>query len=230
MHVTSGYVWKSASCPHMPTLLMNSEWCWMRSKVILFRISCLLLSLISILTVYLICFLTLLLFMMTVQKWERTEGSGSRTHCFQPPKEAGRFLTPVVHPLNSLFIEVLYVSNILWKFPERTGSAATYIFGFLSPPHTWSHAFYLLLQSFLSLSLASALLPADEYMNEIKTLGPAHTHTHMLLLQRVAHNRGAHKDLISSILCECLLTPLNSLLFLVWGLNSVKEFSHYDCC
>lgn len=45
---------------------------------------------------------------------------------------------------------------------ERTRSTATYIFGFVSPPHTWSHAFYLLPPSFLSLSLASALLPANE--------------------------------------------------------------------
>lgn len=35
MHVTSGYVWKSASCPHLPTLVMNYEWRRMRSKSVI---------------------------------------------------------------------------------------------------------------------------------------------------------------------------------------------------
>lgn len=36
MHVTSGYVWKSASCPHLSTLVMNYEWRRMRSKFVVF--------------------------------------------------------------------------------------------------------------------------------------------------------------------------------------------------
>lgn len=61
--------------------------------------------------------------------------------CSQDSSPTLTSIPPAFH-LNSLFIDVLYVSNMmLWKFPEHTGSAAAYIFGFLSPPHTWSHTF-----------------------------------------------------------------------------------------
>lgn len=218
MHVTSGYVWKSASCPHMPTLLMNYEWCWMRSKaIILFHISCLLLSLISIFTVYLICFLTLLLFMLTVQKWERTEASGSRTLL---PTCKGSWQGPHTSGPSSEFI--IHWSPVCFKYPLEISWAhwkRSYIYFWISLPSSLD---LTLFTSRFNLSFPSHLhqhfcLLMNIWMR-LKHWDTAHTHTHMLLLQRVAHNRG-HKDFISSISCECLLTPLNSLLFLLWGLN-----------
>lgn len=84
---------------------------------------------------------------------------------------------------------------------------STSCFHLFCPPHLHQH-FCLLMNKWMRL----------KHWN-------LHTHTHALLLQHVAHITGGFKDFMSSISRECLLAPLNSLLFLLWGLNSVTEFS-----
>lgn len=86
--------------------------------------------------------------------------------------------------LNSLVIDVLYVPNITLN--TQDGGVDGPVPGFLPPSHT----FCLSLSPLLSLSLASALLPAGEYMNEIKTLRHAHRYT-------LSHTTQGHKHFIN---------------------------------
>lgn len=84
---------------------------------------------------------------------------------------------PILSSLHSLFTYCMcYLFNVYVKYDcsPLHGWLDGYISGFLSPPRTLSHTFCLSFPCLLSLSLASALLPADEYMNEIKT--ERHTH------------------------------------------------------
>ena len=109
-------------------------------------------------------------------------------------------------PLNSLLIDVLYVPNLTVN--TQDGGVDGSVPGFLPPSHT----FCLSLSPLLSLSLASALLPADEYMNEIKTLRQAHRYT-------LSHTTQGHKHFINFHFSECehLLTFSTWRLLVLYG-------------
>lgn len=260
MHVTSGYVWTSASCPHLPTLVMNYEWRRMRSKFVVFSFMSPACFSPSIFTIYLISvhltFTRVEFLRCSFSAWQYKSENGARD---QGAEHAAARVSDLqsyawqwtyllfvpkisLHSLNFSASTSHQWSGFLIHYSFKCCMFQISSFGnFLSALEAQQHIFLdlsLLLTLDLTLSTSCFHLFCPSHLHQHFCLlmnkwmrlkhWNLHTHTHELLLQHVAHITGGFKDFMSSISCECLLT-INSSLFYLWGLNSVKEFSQDYC-